>query len=211
MALVHYDEGLTMREARALYFEVNRFGADGGYGDAWVDFKLGPLPVPFPNTRARVRAVRYHDLHHVLTGYDTNAIGEFEISAWELGAGCKGFVAAWQLNLGGLFAGLLSAPRRTVRAFFRGRRSESLYGRPFEELLDREVGELRREMRVDERSSTTGSRPAALDVLWLALASLAGLVVGVLGFATVLFVAPIGIVNLALRRHRARSAAEAGA
>lgn len=210
MALVHYDEGLTMREARALYFEVNRFGADGGYGDAWVDFKLGPLPVPFPNTRARVRAVRYHDLHHVLTGYDTNAIGEFEIAAWELGAGCKGFVAAWQLNLGGLFAGLLSAPRRTVRAFFRGRRSESLYGRPFEELLDREVGELRREMRVDERSSS-GSSPAALDVLWLALASLAGLVVGVLGFATALVVAPIGIVNLALRRHRARSAAEAGA
>ncbi|WP_437530311.1 hypothetical protein WME79_49490 [Sorangium sp. So ce726] len=210
MALVHYDEGLTMREARALYFEVNRFGADGGYGDAWVDFKLGPLPVPFPNTPARVRAVRYHDLHHVLTGYDTNAIGEFEIAAWELGAGCKGFVAAWQLNLGGLFAGLLSAPRRTVRAFFRGRRSESLYGRPFEELLDREVGELRREMRVDEGSSS-GSSPAALDVLWLALASLAGLVVGVLGFATALVVAPIGIVNLALRRHRARSAAEAGA
>ncbi|MDC0679920.1 hypothetical protein [Sorangium atrum] len=210
MALVHYDEGLTMREARALYFEVNRFGADGGYGDAWVDFKLGPLPVPFPNTRARVRAVRYHDLHHVLTGYDTNATGEFEIAAWELGAGCKGFVAAWQLNLGGLFAGLLSAPRRTVRAFFRGRRSESLYGRPFEDLLDREVGALRREMRVDERSSS-GSGPAALDVLRLALASLAGLVVGVLGFAAVLVVAPIGIVNLALRRHRARSAAEAGA
>ncbi|WP_438034357.1 hypothetical protein [Sorangium sp. So ce204] len=210
MALVHYDEGLTMREARARYFEVNRFGADGGYGDAWVDFKLGPLPVPFPNTRARVRAVRYHDLHHVLTGYDTNAIGEFEIAAWELGAGCKSFVAAWQLNLGGLFAGLLSAPRRTVRAFFHGRRSESLYGRPFEALLDREVGELRREMRVDERSSS-GFSPAALDVLWLALASLAGMVVGVLGFAIVLFVAPIGIVNLALRRHRARSAVEAGA
>ncbi|KYF68640.1 hypothetical protein BE04_10770, partial [Sorangium cellulosum] len=149
MALVQYDEGLTMREARAIYFEVNGFGADGGYGDAWVDFKLGPLPVPFPNTPARVRAVRYHDLHHVLTGYDTNTIGEFEISAWELGAGCKDFVAAWHLNLGGLFAGLLSAPRRTVRAFLRGRRSESLYGQPFEALLDRTVGDLRREMRAD--------------------------------------------------------------
>ncbi|WP_437634998.1 hypothetical protein [Sorangium sp. So ce854] len=198
MALVQYDEGLTMRQARAIYFDVNRFGADGGYGDAWVDFKLGPLPVPFPNTRARVRAVRYHDLHHVLTGYDTNTIGEFEISAWELGAGCKDFVAAWQLNLGGLFAGLLSAPRRTVRAFFRGRRSESLYGRPFEALLDRTVGDLRREMRVD----APPSGPTAGDVLWLALASLAGLVVGVLGFAFVLVVAPIGIVNLALRRRR---------
>ncbi|WP_437288052.1 hypothetical protein [Sorangium sp. So ce406] len=198
MALVQYDEGLTMRQARAIYFDVNRFGADGGYGDAWVDFKLGPLPVPFPNTQARLRAVRYHDLHHVLTGYDTNTIGEFEISAWEIGAGCKDFVAAWQLNLGGLFAGLLSAPRRTVRAFFRGRRSETLYGRPFEALLDRTVGELRREMRVD----TPSSGPAASDVLWLALASLAGLAVGVLGFAFVLVVAPIGIVNLALRRRR---------
>ncbi|XYH98084.1 hypothetical protein ACMHYB_61820 [Sorangium sp. So ce1128] len=205
MALVHCDEGLTMREARAVYFDVNRFGADGGYGDAWVDFKLGPLPVPFPNTRARVRAVRYHDLHHVLTGYDTSTIGEFEISAWELGAGCKDFAAAWQLNLGGLFAGLLSAPRRTVRAFLRGRRSESLYGRPFEALLDRTVGELRREMRVDSPSSS----PAAIDVLWLALAGLAGLAVGVMGLAAALVVAPIGIVNLALRRHRARRAAAA--
>ncbi|XXY44570.1 hypothetical protein WME91_31665 [Sorangium sp. So ce269] len=205
MALVHYDESLTMREARTIYFEVNRFGADGGYGDAWVDFKLGPLPVPFPNTRARVRAVRYHDLHHVLTGYDTSTIGEFEISAWELGAGCKDFTAAWQLNLGGLFAGLLSAPRRTARAFLRGRRSESLYGRPFEALLDRTVGELRREMRVDSPPSS----PAATDVLWLALASLAGLAVAVIGFAAVLVVAPIGIVNLALRRHRARRAAAA--
>ena len=205
MALVHYDEGLTMRAARAIYFDVNRFGADGGYGDAWVDFKLGPLPVPFPNTRARVRAVRYHDLHHVLTGYDTSTIGEFEISAWELGAGCKEFAAAWQLNLGGLFAGLLSAPRRTVRAFLRGRRSESLYGRPFEALLDSTVGELRREMRVDSPSSG----PAAIDALWLALASLAGLAVAVMGLAAALVVAPIGIVNLALRRHRARRAATA--
>ncbi|KYF84506.1 hypothetical protein BE17_53040 [Sorangium cellulosum] len=205
MVLVHYDEGLSMRAARAIYFDVNRFGADGGYGDAWVDFKLGPLPVPFPNTRARVRAVRYHDLHHVLTGYDTSTIGELEISAWELGAGCKDFAAAWQLNLGGLFAGLLSAPRRTVRAFLRGRRSESLYGRPFEALLDSTVGELRREMRVDSSSSS----PAAIDMLWLALASLAGLAVGVIGFAAVLVVAPIGIVNLALRRHRARRAAAA--
>ncbi|MGK3989024.1 hypothetical protein WME99_38625 [Sorangium sp. So ce136] len=202
MALVHYDEGLTMRAARAIYFDVNRFGADGGYGDAWVDFKLGPLPVPFPNTRARVRAVRYHDLHHVLTGYDTSTIGEFEISAWELGAGCKDFAAAWQLNLGGLFAGLLSAPRRTVRAFLRGRRSESLYGRPFEALLGSTVGELRREMRVDSPSSS----PAAIDALWLALASLAGLAVAVIGLAVALVVAPIGIVNLALRRQRARPA-----
>ena len=104
-----------MREARALYFDINHFGDSDGYDDKWVDFKLGPMPMPFPNTPARVRAVRFHDLHHVLTGYDTNTIGEFEISAWEIAAGCKGYVAAWQLNLGGMFAGLLVAPRRTWR------------------------------------------------------------------------------------------------
>ncbi|WP_437676238.1 hypothetical protein [Sorangium sp. So ce131] len=205
MALAHYDEGLTMREARAIYFKVNGFGADGGYSDAWVDFKLGPLPVPFPNTKARVRAVRYHDLHHVLTGYDTSTIGELEIAAWEVGAGCKDFIAAWQINLGGLVAGLLAAPRRTARAFFRGRRGESLYGRPFEALLDRTVGELRREIGV----GAPDARPAAGDVLWLALASLAGLGMAAFGLAVALVAAPIGIATLALRRRRALRAAAA--
>src|SRR5688572_7376869 len=104
MDRVHYAETESMSDARAAYFKANGFGADGGYSDAWVDFKLGPVPFPFPNTKARVRAVRYHDLHHVLTGYGTDILGEFEISAWEIGAGCKDFVAAWQLNLGGMFA-----------------------------------------------------------------------------------------------------------
>src|SRR5688572_1778448 len=91
MTLTTYEPSATMREARARYFEVNDFGVDGGYQDAWVDFKLGPLPMPFPNTQGRLRAVAYHDLHHILTGYDTEIIGELEISAWELGAGCKSF------------------------------------------------------------------------------------------------------------------------
>ena len=76
-----------MRDSRRTYFEKNAFGVDGGYEDAWVDFKLGPIPFPFPNSAPRVRAVKFHDLHHVLTGYDTNFTGEVEISAWEIGAG----------------------------------------------------------------------------------------------------------------------------
>src|SRR6185436_2453344 len=136
MTRVAYDPEQTMREARARYFQVNQFGDNGGYDDAWVDFKLGPIPMPFPNTASRVRAVRYHDLHHVLTGYDTNTIGEFEISAWEIAAGCKGYIAAWQLNLGGMFAGMFVSPPRIWRAFLRGRRSDTLYDRSFDELLD---------------------------------------------------------------------------
>src|SRR5262249_54266001 len=106
-----YDPSLTLRAARAAFFEANGFGADGGYSAKWVDFKLGPIPMAFPNTASRVRAVRYHDLHHVLTGYATDLRGEFEISAWELGAGCKDFWMAWQLNLAGLAGGMLMIPR----------------------------------------------------------------------------------------------------
>ena len=84
-----YDPGLTMSEARRSYFVANGFAEDGGYSDKWVDFKLGPIPFPFPNSPARVKAVRYHYLHHVITGYRTDFVGELEISGWEIGAGCK--------------------------------------------------------------------------------------------------------------------------
>ncbi|MEZ4249908.1 MAG: hypothetical protein R3B99_16880 [Polyangiales bacterium] len=106
-----------MREARDRYFRENGFGEDGGYGAAWVDFKLGPIPMPFPNTPGRVRAVRYHDLHHVLTGYATDTRSEFEISAYEVGVGCGSFYTAWAINLLSADDGrLLRKPRRTYRA-----------------------------------------------------------------------------------------------
>jgi hypothetical protein len=104
--MVNYDASLTMRAARAVYFRANGFGESGGYDDPWVSFKLGPVPVSFPNTPGWVSAVRYHDLHHVLTGYDTDNAGEFEISAFEIAAGCRDFYAAWFLNLGGTTAGM---------------------------------------------------------------------------------------------------------
>jgi hypothetical protein len=203
MAKAHYDPASSMRDARTLYFQVNGFGDNGGYDDPWVDFKLGPVPMPFPNTPARVRAVRYHDLHHVLTGYDTDIVGEFEISAWEIAAGCKGFVAAWQLNLGGMFGGLLIAPRRTLRAFLRGRHSRTVYGDDLEALLQSNVGELRARTGVDAKAPP----PGAADVLLFVLSLAAGLVVGLIGFAFTLVFLPLGLATFAWRRAKARRAA----
>jgi hypothetical protein len=203
MTIVHYAPTTTLREARALYFAANGFGPNGGYDDAWVDFKLGPVPLPFPNTRARVRAVGFHDLHHVLTGYDTDTIGEFEISAWEIAAGCKGFVAAWQLNLGGMFAGLLVAPRRTFRAFLRGRHSRSLYGGELEALLDCSVAQLRDRTGVDQPTAALRAADAAL----FGLAQLAGLPMALLGLAFALLFLPWGLATLAWRRAKAATKA----
>lgn len=201
-----YARDMTMQTARDRYFEANGFGADGGYNDAWVDFKLGPVPLPFPNTAGRVEAVKFHDLHHVLTGYETNALGEFEISAWEVAAGCKGYVAAWALNLSGMSAGLVAAPRRTFAAFVRGRRSRALYGEAFDSLLDETVGD----MRARFIGEATGPATVA-DIAAFAAASLAASVVGVAFLAAAVPVIPVGLVAAWWRRRAAKRADSNGA
>ncbi len=197
-----YEPTMTMRDAVKRYFEVNGFGANGGYDEAWVDFKLGPIPMPFPNTPARVRAVKFHDLHHILTDYDTDVRGEFEISAWEIAAGCGSFLAAWQLNLGGLAGGLFSAPIRVFRAFVRGRHTDTFYGREYDALLGLTVAEARRLARTD------GPPPRATmaDVAMFGLASVAGLVVGLATFALIVPILPFALVGLNLRKRQAASA-----
>ena len=174
-----------------MLLRFQRFG-DGGYGDAWVKFKVGPIPVAFPNTEGRVRAVRFHDLHHVLTGYGTSVLGEGEIGAWEVASGCHHHRAAWVLNLVAYGAALFVGPRTVWRAFVRGRRSGNLYAGEWDEtLLERKLGELRRDIRV----APTGVSAEFEDVLaftgWTALAVLlaAGPVMILAGLASLWWIA----------------------
>ncbi len=115
-----------------------------------------------PNTAARRAALPMHDLHHIATGYDASWTGEAEIAAWELGAGCGRYAAAWLLNLAAFPLGLAIAPRRTWRAFQRGRSSRALYDGTWDAgWLDASVGELR--SRLGLRDAPRPARPR--DVL----------------------------------------------
>jgi len=201
-----YEDGMTMLEARNRYFEVNGFGKNGGYDDAWVDFKLGPIPMPFPNTAGRVRAVTFHDLHHIVTGYDTDTRGEFEISAWEIATGCGGFFTAWGLAFGGLGMGaLFFAPRRTFRAFLRGRHDRSTFDGNYEELLKLTVAEAR------ARFSPTTNKPAPkatfADVVTYAAMVAIGQTVATVTMAAVLPLVPVGIIANLLRKRATTAAA----
>jgi hypothetical protein len=167
---------MRVRDARARYFAENGFG-DGGYDAKWVKLSLGPVPFAFPNTAARVRAVRLHDLHHVATGYDTSLLGEAEIGGWEIGSSCRGFVAAWILNLYAMMLGFWIDPGAVFRAFVRGRHTGNLYTGVWDErLLDARVGELRERLRLTgpAPSATPADRAAFLGwALAAALLSLA--------------------------------------
>jgi hypothetical protein len=194
-----YDSGLSLADARQIYFEENAFGIDGGYGDRWVTVKLGPLSFRFLNTKARVRAVRFHDLHHVVTGYETSFSGELEISAWEIGSGCADMVAAWYLNLGGMGWGAFLAPRKVWRAFLRGRASKNLYRTSFDDtLLAATVGEVRARLGLVEPAG----KASPLDVLLYGSAAALGFLLGTAMFAVFTPLAIMGAVGkrLSIRR-----------
>jgi hypothetical protein len=160
-------ESLTMREARARFFAEYGFDADGGYAKRWFVIHSKPIPVYLPNIPARVAAVRLHDLHHIVTGYATDWRGEAEIGAWEVASGCRRYWVAWVLNFGAFAFGLLVAPRRTYRAFVRGRHSTNLYGGHFREsLLDETVGSLRQRLALGSRGETTSRQDKAAFAGW---------------------------------------------
>jgi hypothetical protein len=187
-----YDDALTLREARRQYFAANSFGADGGYALSWVEVKVGPLRFKIPNTASRKRAVRFHDLHHTLTGYRTNFRGECEIGAWEVASGCADHGAAWFLNLSTMGNGVLFMAGDVWRAFVRGRHSGNLYRATFDDaLMDRRLGEVRRELRLDR----TPGAPRAVDVAAFAGWSAVGLALFLLQVA----VGPLVLPAMVLR------------
>ena len=140
----------TVREARAAFFARSGFD-ESNYDDAWVLLRLGPIPIAFPNSASRKRAVPLHDIHHALTGYDATWRGETSQSAWEIGSGCGNYGAAWAINLGGFALGLMIYPRTTWRAFMRGRRSSNLYraaAPAWQSILDDDIDTLRARLPV---------------------------------------------------------------
>jgi hypothetical protein len=143
----------SIREARDLYFKRNGFSLDA-YSAPTFTLKLLGVPFTFPSTANRKRALPLHDLHHILTGYGTNWIGEAEISAWELRAGGLslarfGMVVYW-LDGSGVILGLFMSPRRIWRAFRAARGQRTLFdeAEPYEKLLEMGVEDLRRSLGI---------------------------------------------------------------
>lgn len=114
-------------ELRAFYLRSG-FGENIGKRPLTVRVYTGCLLVPLPNVETRSRYLKYHDLHHLITGYGVGRIGEGEVSSWELGTGS--FVRNPMLgfmNLIALSTGLVLDRKRMWRAFVRGCQSRNLY------------------------------------------------------------------------------------
>lgn len=137
-----YPDHLLLVEARDHFLASNGFRIRD-YSAPTYTIKLWGLSVRLPNTKAHQWATPLHDLHHVLTGYGTDWIGEAEVAAWELRAGCKTVVVVYCLDIAGVMIGLFMSPARVLRAFVRAKGQRTLYSEPELSLSDTTVGELR--------------------------------------------------------------------
>ena len=184
-----YLDAMTLREARAVFFERGNLGSDGGYSDRWVKVEAKPIPFYFPNTKARVAAARLHDLHHIAADYATDWPGEIEIAGWEIASGCGRFSVAWALNLGAFAVGLFLEPRRLFRAFVRGRRAPTnLYHSEFDDsqLDQTTVGELRDWLGSHESQPRIAKGDLAAFALWSTAATATWLAPAALAFVVCL-------------------------
>jgi hypothetical protein len=164
----------TVREARDRYLAENGFSVES-YTETSFELPIFRWKARFPNPPTRRKVIPLHDLHHVATGFGTDYIGEAEIGAYELVAGCNTFIATWLNGMAAAF-GLLIAPVRTVRAGLRARGTRTLYFArlPYDRALSMSVEDLRahlgipregladRPRKLHRRAPAQGTTPSAV-------------------------------------------------
>lgn len=115
----------------------------------WVKLRVGNRLLPvFPIEPIRDQ-LNKHDVHHILTNYHTTWEGEFELAAWEVASGgCHLNMLFWVDRIVNLLLGLVLCPKATLKALRRGWGSRNLYRVDFEEVLEMEVSDLNRLLRL---------------------------------------------------------------
>ncbi len=178
-----YSDSLTLKEALQVYFSKYHF-ENGGYDLKWFKIKLGPVYIPLPNTKARVDAVKIHDIHHLITEYEANLKGEAEISGWELASGCGKYYAAWILNSVSFLYGMFFFPRALFKAFMRGRKAKTnfyhntMYN---SDLLNRPLGDMRKITEPNREQAESNISDYLCFFFWcLSVLSIPFLFIGVL-------------------------------
>lgn len=138
---------LTIKQAIVQFYQRNDFGEDGGVTPPVVWLKLGPVPVfPIFNLASRRKALRMHDIHHIVMGFETTWKGETAVSAWEVASGGWGRLwYVWFIVLSGMAGGVILFPRNTYSAFKMGLTMRNAYvcGLSETEMLDMDKDTLR--------------------------------------------------------------------
>jgi hypothetical protein len=140
-------EQLPVRTLRDRYLRETGYTVES-YTAPRFSIKIGPWVLTVRNPGM----VRYHDLHHVVSGYGTGLTGEAQVSAYELRGGCYSAIIFF-LCVGAVSIGLVISPASVWRAWRDARGSSTLYSSniPFETLLDMNIGDLRESIGIPSK------------------------------------------------------------
>ena len=129
----------AITEELETFYRKHGFGEVVGARPLTVPVYTGCILVPLPNIETRRRYLKYHDLHHIVTGFSVGRIGEGEVSAWELGTGsARHSPLLGVMNLIALSTGLFLEPKRMWRAFLLGCTSRNLYSAAARAAVDKD-------------------------------------------------------------------------
>lgn len=170
-----YPSSLLISEALNDFFTKYNLGEEGGLNSNWAYLDMKWFRIPFPNTSSRKKALIFHDIHHIITGYQSDWQGEAEIAAWEISSGCGEYSAAWFLDLGGIAMGVLFFPKKTFRAFIRGQRTTNFYLSNYskEELLRLSISDAQKKLGLDKNDTSPATKKEILAFIkWTAVAAL---------------------------------------
>ena len=157
----------SVKQSLSEFYQLNNFEADGGVSNLVSWAKVGPFTFPILNLKSRKKALIFHDLHHLITGYQTNMRGEAEISAWEIASGGWGRLwYIWGIVLSGFAFGVAFYPKTTKKAFDVGNGCRNAYasGIKINDLLNLELNELRDLTQTKNHSHRSYSFWAILSV-----------------------------------------------
>jgi hypothetical protein len=161
----------TISDHLNTFYQDYNLGDEGGNHLPYVIIEITSfLKVYIPNWDNRRKEVLRHDIHHLVTGYKSEILGEFEIAAWEISSGCMNYFVAYLLNSSGLIAGMMMYPRPTFRAFILGSRTTNLYQVYMEDDIMKSftIDEMKTKLGFNEVNSST-PKPTELVKLVLHL------------------------------------------
>jgi hypothetical protein len=188
---------MMVGDALAAYYIAHQLPADGGAADPVFHVRIGPFTVPAPNPPGRRRAVVFHDVNHLVTGYNTTfSDGEVVIAGFEVGAGCGSYWIVWYINLSMMALGILFRPRDVFAAFVRGRRSASIYrhGADPAALARMSVADVRMLLALDRRPEPAAGADRVAFAAWGVAAA-----VVLVGPLLALVAGGLAVLRLALR------------
>lgn len=169
------DNNRTIQTALNEFFAQYNLGEDGGLNDDWAYMDMMWFRIPFPNTAARKKALVYHDVHHLTTGYKSNWQGEAEVGAWEISTGCGPYKAALFLDSGAMAVGMIFYPVKTFHAFIRGQRTRNLYLNTYtrEQLMPMRIAEVQQLLGLNNEDKTPVKAKEILNFIgWALVAAL---------------------------------------